>query len=113
MIAAGVDVTGYKFITPVGVSGVVLSDKKDNKHQAELQCIIKDCTNVHIRVISDWHQCSKCLEHSSTGRSTAPKDIQQRTEENRVRLEESRAHMLTIKSRISEMIEKYNKNVPK
>jgi hypothetical protein len=113
MIAAGVDVVGYKFITPVGVSGIVLSEKKDNKYQAELQCIVKDCKNTHIRVASDWHQCSKCLDHTTANKNVAPKDIQQRTEENKIRLEESRAHMLTIKSRISEMIEKYNRNVPK
>jgi len=61
-------VAGTEFVTPGGSVGVILEGKVSGKPQAELTCVfVKDgvtCTNRHVRLSSDWHQCSRCQDHS-------------------------------------------------
>ena len=56
---------------PNGVIGTILPELSNRgKLQAELTCTEPGCTATHIREVSDWHQCTKCEQHSkSKGKS--------------------------------------------
>jgi hypothetical protein len=73
---------GLRFLSPTGAIGTILEAKSPHgKWQAELTCTFKDeksgeeCTNVHVREQSDWHQCSRCGTHQRKGKSTVTTNV--------------------------------------
>ena len=59
------EAAGVKFTTPTGALGVVLAEPSvRGKPQAELTCTEPGCTELHVREVSDWHQCGKCRTHA-------------------------------------------------
>jgi hypothetical protein len=59
---------------PTGSLGMILPElSARGKLQAELTCAEEGCAEIHVREVSDWHQCNKCQSHSkSKGKSRSP-----------------------------------------
>ena len=54
-------VPGTQFKNPRGVVGTVLAEKSsDGKALARFNCANPSCKRTHARLISDWHQVSRC-----------------------------------------------------
>jgi hypothetical protein len=61
-------------VEKTGVVGTVLAEKSAHgKPLAQFTCSVPGCVEVHVREVSDWHQCSKCKTHS--GKRTRAKKV--------------------------------------
>ena len=57
-------IAGMQFTNQRGSVATVLANKSSrDKYHATMTCTIAGCTDTHLREMSDWHQCYKCLTH--------------------------------------------------
>ncbi len=67
---------GDTFTNPRGVTGTILPDLVNGKRAAVFNCSTPGCTNTHTRLVSDWHQVSRCKECSKKKAKVAkPKPV--------------------------------------
>lgn len=100
---------GKQFTTPMGVTGTVLAELLDGKYAATFTCSTPGCTNTHIRRMSDWHQCGKCVACSKNKPKPVvlQKSAEDKMREDLARLEETRKHVENSQAKIRDLVTKY------
>lgn len=98
-IASKTAVFGDVFINKMGSTGTVMTQRtSEGKLQAQMTCIEPGCTTIHIRAISDWHQCYRCPEHSKRVKKAKTKATD--TVAVEASLEEKRERMMAYATKI-------------